>query len=205
MKIDIFSDHVCPWCRIGKQNLLAALAQWNGTEEFEIHWRAFQLDPSIPEEGRPFQEAIVKKMGGQERMEQAFTQVCKVGETCGTEFDFAGIKQEPNTFLSHMLVKLVPQEKKTEVAEALFRAHFQEGRFIGDPDVLAEIAGEAGLDGEALRARLAKGEGREEVEADLEFAQRAGIRAVPFFILNDTYGLSGAQPVEAFLDAFGKL
>jgi predicted DsbA family dithiol-disulfide isomerase len=205
VKIDIFSDNVCPWCRIGKQNLMEALRQWEGSEQVTIHWRAFQLDPSVPAVGRPFREALEKKFGGSEQLEQIFGHVCKVGEACGAAFDFENIKIEPNTVLSHRLIKIVPREKQTEVADRLLRAHFEEGRNIGVIEVLEEIAAEAGLDGAQYRKRLEKGEGLTEVEEDLEFARRAGISGVPYFVFNDTYGMSGAQPVQAFLEAFGRL
>lgn len=205
MKIDIFSDNVCPWCRIGKQNLMEALRQWEGTEPVTIRWRAFQLDPSVPVEGRPFQESFRTKFGGDERMQEIFGHVCKVGEACGTDFDFGRIETEPNTILSHQLLKLVPADRQTDVADALLKAYFQEGRNIGDIGVLTEIATEAGLDGGAFRKRLENGEGLAEVEEDLEFARRAGISGVPYFIFNDKYGLSGAQPVQAFLEAFARI
>ncbi|WP_438444938.1 DsbA family oxidoreductase [Gorillibacterium sp. sgz5001074] len=205
MRIDIFSDNVCPWCRIGKQNLMEALHLWASPEPVTIRWRSFQLDPSIPAEGRPFRESLEKKFGGAEQMDQIIGHVCKAGEACGTAFAFEKIQVEPNTFLSHQLLKLVPPEKQTEVADALFRANFEEGRNIGDLDVLAAIADEAGLDGAALRKRLAAGEGADGVKEDLEFAQRAGIRSVPYFIFDDKYGLSGAHPVQSFLQAFARL
>lgn len=205
VRIDLFSDNVCPWCRIGKQNLMEALRQWEGDEPVTVVWRAFQLDPSVPAEGRPFKESLEAKFGGGDQVEQIFGQVCKVGEACGLNFDFGNIPVEPNTLLSHQLLKLVPQEKQTEVADALMRANFEEGRNIGEIGVLAEIAGEVGLDGEACRKRLENGEGRGEVEEDLEFAQRAGIRSVPFFIFDNKYSLSGAHPVQSFLQAFNRL
>lgn len=205
MKIDIFSDNVCPWCRIGKQNLMEALRQWEGGEPVDIRWRAFQLDPTVPLEGRPFKESLEQKFGGSGQVEQIFGHVCKVGETCGAAFDFDKIKIEPNTMLSHRLLKLVPQEKQTDMADAMFRAHFEEGRNIGDIAVLEEIAGQAGLDGALYRKRLESGEGQAEVQEDLEFGRRAGINSVPYFVFNDKYGMSGAQPVQSFLQAFQRL
>lgn len=205
MQIDIFSDNVCPWCRIGKQNLMEALRQWEGGEEAVIRWRAFQLDPTVPEEGRPFKEYLEKKFGGSEQTKQIFGHVCKVGEACGAVFDFDKIRIEPNTVLSHRLLKLVPQEKQTDMADRLLRAHFEEGRNIGDIGVLEELVAEAGLDGVAYRKRLENGEGLAEVQEDLEFGRRAGINSVPYFVFNGKYGMSGAQPVQAFLQAFERL
>jgi predicted DsbA family dithiol-disulfide isomerase len=205
MKIDIFSDNVCPWCRIGKQNLMEALQLWEAQEPVTIRWRSFQLDPEVPEGGRPFKEALEAKFGGSDQVDQIFGQVCKVGEACGAEFHFDRIETEPNTLLSHRLLKLVPPDRQTEIADALFRAHFQEGRNIGELEVLVAIAGEAGLQADEYRQRLENGEGAGEVEEDLEFARRAGIRSVPYFIFDDKYGLSGAHPVQSFLQAFARL
>ena len=106
MKIDIFSDTVCPWCRIGKENLFQALKLREQTGTVDIRWRAFQLDPTTPKEGRPFHESLQAKFGGEDRMKEIFGQVCKVGEACGLPFDFDKIDYSPNTLLSHQLIKI---------------------------------------------------------------------------------------------------
>jgi len=206
MKIDIFSDNVCPWCRIGKQNLFEALKQWGEKEQVTIHWRAFQLDPTLPEEGKPFQEALKHKFGGNpEQLEQMFGHVCKVGEACGVPFDFGKIDFMPNTLLSHQLIKITPLEDQTRIAEALLQAYFQDGRNIGDLDVLVNIAAENGFDADIIRHRLSNKEGLAEVEEDLEYARRAQITGVPYFIFNDRFAMSGAQPVQSFLQAFERI
>ncbi|WP_127588435.1 DsbA family oxidoreductase [Paenibacillus koleovorans] len=200
MQIQVFSDTVCPWCRIGKQNLFAALEQWG--QPFELQWRAFQLDPTTPKEGLPFRETMTKKFSGRADLPQLFNQVVQAGKASGVRFDFDRVEFMPNTLLSHQLIELMPGESQTAFVDAVFRAYFEEGQDIGRLEVLLQLAAEVGGDPEQLRARVATGEGEKQVQEDLAFARQVGISGVPFFILNNKYALSGAQPVSAFLQAF---
>jgi predicted DsbA family dithiol-disulfide isomerase len=203
MRIDIFHDTVCPWCRIGKKNVMDAVSQWG--EPVEIRWRAFILDPSIPEQGLPFRETMQRKFGGNADLSQLFGQVARAGEAVGVHFDFDKVQMMPNTRLSHRLIALAPEEKKAEIVEAINRAYFEEGRDTGRLDVLLQVASETGLDADSLRGRLERGEAVDQLEKDLAFGRQAGITGVPFFILNGKYALTGAQPVAAFLQAFERV
>lgn len=203
MRIDIFHDTVCPWCRIGKKNVMDAVSQWG--EPVEIRWRAFILDPSIPEQGLPFRETMQRKFGGNADLSQLFGQVARAGEAVGVHFDFDKVQMMPNTRLSHRLIALAPEEKKAEIVEAINRAYFEEGRDTGRLDVLLQVASETGLDADSLRGRLERGEAVDQLEEDLAFGRQAGITGVPFFILNGKYALSGAQPDTAFLQAFERV
>lgn len=195
MRIDVYQDTVCPWCRIGKKNLQLALAQWGG--DAEIHYHTFFLNPDVPTEGYDFREYLSAKMGIQPRqLSQVFDGPTRMGAAVGLEFNFDQIERSPNSLLSHRLIALAPAEQREAVIDALYDAYFRDGRDIGDLDTLIAIATETGLDGEALRARLLTDETQAEVEAEAEHAHELGITGVPFFILNQKYAFSGAQPPE---------
>ncbi len=195
MQIDIFSDTVCPWCRIGKRHLELALADWSG-EPVTIRHRSFFLDPDIPAEGYDFQAHMTAKGGGRMTPEDFFAMPRQRGKAVGLTFNFEDIAKAPNTMLSHRLVYLTPEAERGAMLDAIFAAYFEFGRDIGDPDVLAAIAAEQGQDAAAIRTALAGDAAEAQVLADVDFARQAGISSVPFFIFNDKYALSGAQPVE---------
>lgn len=198
MQIDLFSDTVCPWCRIGKRNLELALAEWNG-EPVTVRYRSFFLDPTIPAEGRDFRENMLAKGGGRMSLEDFFTMPRQRGAGVGLTFNFEDIEKSPNTMLSHRLAYLTPEEKRGDVLDAIYTAYFEHGRDIGDVDVLVDIAADTGLDGEAIRAALAGDAATAEVLADVDFSRQAGISGVPFFVFNEKYAFSGAQPPSSIL------
>ncbi|SEB70040.1 DsbA family oxidoreductase [Paenibacillus sp. GP183] len=201
MEIDIFQDTVCPWCRIGKKNLTDALAKWTG-EEVEIRYRSFQLDPTTPLEGKPFKANMESKFGNDpERLQGMFQRLKDAGAAVGLNFDYSRVERSPNTLKSHQLIVLAPEDKKKDVVDAIYQAYFEDGRDIGSVDVLLEIAKEVGLAADGLAERLRAKEGLEQVEDDLEFAREVGITGVPFFIINDKYALTGAQPSSTILQA----
>jgi predicted DsbA family dithiol-disulfide isomerase len=120
MVIDIFQDTVCPWCRIGKKNLMDALAKWTG-EDVEIRYRSFQLDPTTPLEGRPFKAIMESKFGNNpERLQAMLQQVTGAGAAVGVNFDFSGVELSPNTLKSHQLIVLAPEDKKKDVVDAIY-------------------------------------------------------------------------------------
>jgi predicted DsbA family dithiol-disulfide isomerase len=203
MIIDIFQDFVCPWCRIGKKHLLQAVEQWEKTqaESVTIRYRAFLLDPEMPEGGRPFEEVMLKKLGSPEMLTQVIERVTEAGARSGILFDFSKVTVMPNTFLAHALIKKIPERKVGEMAEAIFRAYFEEGKDIGSREILVEVARETGLEPHWVMEALADESVRKEVEADLNLAARLGIRGVPFFVLDGKLAMSGAHPVENFLQA----
>lgn len=198
MKIDIFQDTICPWCRVGKQHLFRALAEWTGEEQVEVNLRSFLLDPATPPEGRPA-SSLAQKLGGEERLKAAHAMVCQAGEACGLTFDFQHVKTIPNTILSHQLIKLTPDKDQISMSDVVLKAYFEDGLDIGSLDVLVTLAEANGLNPTVTREQLEQGVGRDAVVADLEFAQAVGISGVPFFIINDKFAISGAQPVEVFL------
>lgn len=200
MIIDIYQDTICPWCRIGKHNLFTALEQFNPEEEVTIRWHAYQLDPTIRAEGEDFQQIMLHKMGGPERLQQVFNHLLEAGKAYGVNFNMDRVTRTPNTKLSHQLIVLAPTSKKKELIDAIFTAYFENGVNIGDLDALMSIAEEVGLPNVAeLRTQLNEGAALDEVEADQRKAQEIGITGVPFFIFNEQYSVSGGQPPENFL------
>lgn len=201
MRIDVFADVVCPWCWIGEARLERALAE-RPEVEAEWHWRPFQLDPTLPPGGMPWDEFVRSKFGGPENAERMFAHVAAAGATDGLVFDFDRVARSPNTADAHRVIVFAAREgRQKEAAERLFRAHFAEGEDLNDAETLVRLGAEAGLDAGALRAWLGSGEGADEVAAGQRAAQRLGVTGVPFFVFDGRFAVSGAQPVEVFLQA----
>ncbi len=201
MKIEIYSDVACPWCYIGEARFNRALRAF-GAENVEVVYRPYQLDPGAPREAVPMLEYLERRFGGSARaMADRVTENAR-REDLVMDYD-RGLAV--NTLDAHRLLRLAEREHRPEVqhavAEALFRAHFSEGRNIGDPAVLAEIAEAAGMDAEQVREHLASEEGTREVKQEIAQAQRLGITAVPTFVFQGKYAVQGAQPTSAFLQA----
>jgi predicted DsbA family dithiol-disulfide isomerase len=200
VEIEVISDVVCPWCYVGKRRLEQAVA--TAGVPFVIRWRPYQLDPTIPPEGKPRRAYMEQKFGSVERIRQIHERIEAVGAAEGIPFAFDRIEVSPNTLDAHRLLRWAGDADAQEiVVEALFRAYFVEGRDIGDRDVLAEIAATAGLDGQAISGRLASEEDREAVGGEVERARIIGVTGVPTFILAGRYGLVGAQPAEEIAQA----
>ena len=207
MKIDVYSDMVCPWCRIGKKNLETALAAWarEAEEQPEIKYHAFLLDPSVPPDGLPFRETMTGKFGDARLLDGMLSRVTEAGAAIGLTFRFDRVTRMPNTRLAHRITALLPDERQGDWINAVMTAYFEHGRDIGAEDALLEIVATLGFDAADLRARLDAGEGEREVENDLAAARAMGIGGVPFFILNRRYALSGAYPADRFLEAFRRV
>ena len=201
MHIDLFSDTVCPWCRIGKRHLELALAEWarETAEPVTLRYRSFFLDPTTPPEGRDFRGHMTAKGGGRVPLEQFFAAPRERGAAVGLTFNFEAIEKAPNTLLSHRLVYITPEPQRGALLDALYAAYFEFGRDIGDRGVLVEVAAAVGLDAAETRTQLAGDTGAAEVMADVAFARQVGITGVPFFIFNERVAFSGAQPPDVIL------
>lgn len=193
MKIDVFHDTVCPWCRIGKQHLKLALADWDG-EPVTVHYHSFFLNEAIPPEGALFGPYMQAKLGGRIPLEQLYDGPRQRGQEVGLTFNFEKIEMAPNTTLSHQLIAITPDEQKETVVDAVYAAYFEHGRDIGNLEVLVDIAKTCGLDEQTIRLQLMANDGLAEVLADVTWAREQGISGVPFFIFNGRYAFSGAQP-----------
>jgi predicted DsbA family dithiol-disulfide isomerase len=207
MDIDIFSDTICPWCFIGKRRLERALAE-RPQSDLTIHWRAFQLNPDMPAGGMDRSQYLELKFGGASNADAIYDQVRAAGETEGIEFAFERMKRTPNTIDSHRLIRHAGQKaqqgqaRQEAVVQALFDAYFLRAEDIGDPEVLAAAAAEAGLDGEETRAFLASDAEAEAVRAEDASARQAGISGVPCFIFNGQHALAGAHAPEVLHQLF---
>lgn len=201
--IDIVSDVVCPWCYIGKRHLEAALASLPPGQQPVIRWHPFQLNPDLPREGVDRRSYLEEKFGGTQRASEIYERVKAVGRQAGLALDFDRIERQPNTLDAHRLVAWAQAAGNPVDAliEALFRAYFIEGRYIGDREVLAAIAGEAGLDPAQALAWLNSEEGARDIGRMDRQARSMGISGVPFFIFNQRLGVSGAQGSVALADA----
>lgn len=203
MRIDLFHDTACPWCRIGKAHLQQALQAWTG-DPVTVHYHTFFLNPTIPPQGYAFREYMDAKGGGRVPLEQWFAAPRQMGEQAGITFNFEAIERAPNTLLSHQLIALAPAAQQEAVIDAVYAAYFEHGRDIGDLDVLLSIAEEQGLPVSTLRTQLTAGAARDLVLADAAQGQQLGVQGVPFFIIDGRYAFSGAQSAQTILDVLGQ-
>ena len=206
LSIDVVSDVVCPWCFVGKRHLEAALHALPSdlaNTTVVVRWHPFELNPDLPREGVDRQAYLETKFGGAERAADRYERVREAGARAGIEFRFERIARQPNTRDAHRLVAWAQDSgaDASPLVEALFRAYFLDGRFVGDRDELASIAGEAGLDREAARVHLASDAGIAEVVAAEQHAGHLGISGVPFFIFNRKLAVSGAEPATVLAEA----
>jgi predicted DsbA family dithiol-disulfide isomerase len=202
MHIDIVSDVICPWCYIGKRRLERALARRPGLVVTRS-WRAFQLNPDLPIDGVPHGLYLAAKFGSSQNAGRACAALSAAGRAEGIDFAFDRIGRAPNTLRAHRLIRFAANEGAGDgIVEALFRAYFFEGLDIGDIDILAAIAGWAGLHRAAVRSYLAGDAGTQAVLAEDRRARHLGIHAVPCFVLERGYAISGAQEPEMLLSLF---
>jgi predicted DsbA family dithiol-disulfide isomerase len=202
MHIDIVSDVICPWCFVGKRRLERALAQ-RPELATDISWRPFQLNPEMPEEGIERRAYLAAKFGSDQHADRIYASVREAGASVDIPFAFERIRRTPNTRDAHRLIRHAAAEGRADaIVEALFQAYFIDGRDIGDRGTLAEIAGEAGLDARDAGEWLDSPAERETVIAEDRSARRLGINAVPCFIFERQYAVSGAQEPEFFLPVF---
>ncbi|MBA4602588.1 DsbA family oxidoreductase [Thermoactinomyces mirandus] len=204
MKIEVYHDLICPWCRIGEKNLIDAMHVWTeqSGETMEIEYRSYMLYPEISRDGVSFMEMMVRKMGNMSRAYQSLQEIAQAGAPVGVRFFFHEIESLPHTLPAHMLVKLARQGQKTEMVEALFQAYFEKGLNIGNIDILVNIAESFDLNPAEVKEKLEQETFRSKVEKDLAEAKKIGIQSIPFFIINDNLALTGAHPKENFLHAF---
>jgi len=196
--IDVVSDVVCPWCYIGKRKLEAALelAQAAGLPAPEVRWHPFQLNPDLPTQGISRKQYLEDKFGGAQRAAEIYARVKAAGQAAGLELDIDGITLQPNTMAAHALLAFAQQhglEMGHDVKERLLKAYFVENRFIGDLEVLVQIAQDAGLDGDAARAFVADPQQLQAVADADKRVREMGVGGVPFFIFNQKVAVSGAQ------------
>tara|TARA_B100000965_G_scaffold334436_1_gene299717 strand:+ start:169 stop:807 length:639 start_codon:yes stop_codon:yes gene_type:complete len=196
MKLDIFSDPICPWCYIGKSYLDRALEKV-GNHPFNIQWHPFQLNPEMPLEGVDRKKYLETKFGGRDLAVKAYKPVLEHAALAGLNLKLEDITKTPNTLSSHRLIFWAWQEGvQNAVVSALFKAYFVEGRDIGKNAVLIDISHNAGISRD-LVSRLLSGKNDLEQVIELDKAARKmGINSAPTFILNGKHVITGAQNVE---------
>lgn len=208
MKIEIWSDILCPFCYIGKKNLEKALLEVNDSSQIEVEWFSYQLDPNMPQEQteRLDYYTYLEQHKGMPRsqVEGMFAQMGQMGSAVGIEFDFPSIIIA-NSFKAHRLLQLAKtKELSNEAEEKLFKAHFTEALDISKDDVLIKIGADIGLEAEEVLQLLKSDQFSYEVNQDIREAGNVGVKGVPFFVFNRKHGVSGAQPVEVFVDTIQK-
>ena len=200
--VDIISDVICPWCYIGKRRLEAAIRAVPH-HTVRVRWHPYQLNPTMPAEGMDRRAYRTRKFGTWEKSLELDAQVTAAANAEGLPFALDKIARTPNTFDAHRVLWLADTLGVQDwVMEALFRNYFCDGRDFTDRDTLLNIAEAAGLDRERAVAMLSTDEGVEEVTVQEAKGRTRGVDGVPFFIVNGTLTISGAQPTAAFLAAF---
>jgi len=193
VKLDIISDPICPWCYIGKTLLDKALAE-RPDHPFTLEWHPFQLNPDMPAEGMDRREYLEAKFGGREGAVRAYAPVVQRAEAAGLKIDFEAMKRTPNTLDAHRLLHWAGIEgKQDECAMTLFRAYFEEGRDIGDHEVLSDISDGLGMDAAVVQKLLKSDADRADIiNRDKQFREM-GVSAVPTFIVNGQHAVPGCQ------------
>ena len=205
MRIDIYSDTVCPWCYLGKRRFELAVAA-RPQYEPRVTWRPFELNPDLPPEGVDRAAFLASRMGTPERVAEAHTELTRQGAASGIEFRFDLMERMPNTRRSHLLIAHAARfGRQTAVNERLMRAYFEEGCDIGDIEVLVRLGVEAGLAEHESRSALVLRSGQDGVVAAERHAAVLGITGVPTFIFDGQYTISGAQEVGTLAGIFDQV
>lgn len=207
INIDIWSDIVCPFCYIGKRNFEAALEQNGLKDKVDVTWHSFELSPDAETnpEATIYEDLATRKGWTVENSRQIHKQVTETAKEAGLDYNF-DIAVPANSKNAHRLLHLAKKHNvQNEVKESLFRAYFTEGKNIDDEQTLAEIGLDAGLLKEDVVETLENKRFESEIMTDIQEASNIGVQGVPFFVFNRKYGVSGAQPVQAFADVFQKV
>jgi len=205
--IDIVSDIACPWCAIGYARLERAMEQLNPEFEFTVQWHAFELNPGHRGEGEPILPALARKYGrSEDEMRVTQNQMMTIAKDLGLNFEKMQERFTCNTFDAHRLVKWADEQGlQTAMKQALFEAYFGRAEDVSDRSVLMQCAESIGLDPERAGEVLASDQYAEEVRADENTYQGAGVSSVPAFIINNKYLISGAQEPDTLVRAFREI
>lgn len=206
MKIEIWSDVMCPFCYIGKRNFETALAQFADKENIEIEWKSYQLDPTIPEVAEENQEDyLVKRKGmSREEVQGMLANVTEMAKQAGLEYHLDQSVMV-NSQKAHQLIQFAKSKNlDNEIEERLFKAFFTEGKNVADIKILTQLGKEIGLDENELQVAFTDDKYKYQMIQDIQEGQNMGVRGVPFFVFDRKYGISGAQPAEAFLETLTK-
>ena len=199
LPVTLIADFACPWCRIGKANLDAAISEWTGAP-VDVTYLPFFLDPTLPAEGKDFREHLSQKFEGAP-IDAMFERVSQAGANAGLDFRWDLVGKSPNTSLAHQLVYIAPDAVKSKLSTGIYDAYFLQGTDITDLDTLLDLAETNGLERESTRQRLQAGEGAAEVRSIARQVSQQGVSGVPFFIFDSKLALNGAQTPNVILEA----
>ena len=203
MKVEVWSDVVCPWCYIGKRRFERALAAFDGRDGVEVRWRSFQLNPDQPRGARTTHDEhlAAKLYTSVEQVRQLNERVVGLAAAEGLRYDFDRY-QVINTFDAHRVAHLGKAHGLDDaVQERFLSAQLEQGEVLDDPDTLVRLGSEVGIPADEIREVLATGRYADDVRADFEEGYALGCTGVPFFVIDRRYGIPGAQPSELFLEA----
>ena len=207
-KIEIFSDVVCPWCYIGKRNFENALQILNEKDEqfkSTINWRSFQLNPQLKEEGILRKDYITNKFGEGANSEVIYERVRLAGEAVGLMMNFDKIIIQPNSSKMHSLIYAAKETNRDiELIENFFKAFFIDGMNLTDFEIVSKVASESGLDSEIINGVFYDNLFEKFVQEDIIMSRKYNITGVPFYVIDDSIGISGAQPPEVIVDAINQ-
>ncbi|MES2436290.1 MAG: DsbA family oxidoreductase [Pseudomonadota bacterium] len=205
IRLDIFSDPVCPWCLIGKAHLDRAL-EAHPDHPFIIAWHPFQLNPDMPAEGVEKRPYLAKRLGGEAKVDAIHDRLRQIAKEAGVAMDPDKPEMLPNTMNAHRMIHWAGIEgKQTAMVSALFRAYWRDGRDIGDSEELCDIAEEVGMDPVAVARLLATDADLDDLRARDVDARKKGVTAVPTFLIAQQYVVSGAQPPEVWAQVIEEL
>jgi predicted DsbA family dithiol-disulfide isomerase len=207
MKVEIWSDIVCPFCYIGKRHFEAALKSFENTADIEIVWKSYQLDPEMPKQ--PIKQNVYEYLASRkgisvDQSKAMHDNVVNMASNAGLNYNFDKAVVA-NSFDAHRLIQLAKTLNLGDQAEELlFKAYFIEGKDIADHTILMNLGKEIGIDEEKLKTMLQSDEFSNRVETDIYEAAQVGVSGVPFFVIDNRFAISGAQPVSVFLQTLQK-
>jgi predicted DsbA family dithiol-disulfide isomerase len=205
LQVDVVIDVVCPWCFLGKRRLDKA-RDLVPDLDLTIRYRPFQLDPTLPPQGKDRTRYMLDKFRDQARIDAAHRNLEALGAEVGIDFAFDRITVAPNTLDAHRVLRWASEAGKgEEAAERLFSLYFSEGADFTKPETLIQAAADVGLDATEVAAKLADGTDRDAVKAEIAFASSVGITGVPCYLVAGKYAISGAQSPEVLADAFRQI
>jgi predicted DsbA family dithiol-disulfide isomerase len=206
MQIDVISDTVCPWCFIGKRRLQRAL-EMRPAIAFDVRWRPYQLDPTVPRGGHDRQAYMRAKFGDDSmKIVEMYKLIAAEGEKDGIAFDFAAIQRRPNSLDSHRLIRWAEAAGvQDDVVERLFIAYFENGEDIGDIRILADIADMCGMDGVEVARMLEGDDDLVMVRREDEIAHEMGVTGVPAMIFGNKLAVSGAREAELLVSVIDRV
>lgn len=207
MKVEIWSDIVCPFCYIGKRKFEMALGDFEAKDKVEIEWHSFQLDPDMKyKEGQSVHEYLGKRKGGTTKDgKQMNDNMAAIAKEVGLDYDFDKAIVN-NTMDAHRLLHLAKTKGlQNKMKERLFAAYYTQGKNIGDSETLVQLGVEVGLQEDEIKTALESDAFKQQVEMDQHHAEQIGVQGVPFFVFNNKYAVSGAQPPSIFKEVLEKV